>query len=158
NEGLAEMPAPHAIHDDASCQGTTLAEDVLGEFQATGTLLERGIALAKDGEKLARRQLSGSCHVAMKQDVHVVSDTGLDVDGGEIGSAAVNPDAGVENGLCEREIGGAGTTSTSRGGCCGCRPGGGRCGWWRGGWGRGCGLDARRLHQAIEVRIHFGMA
>ena len=50
DEGLAEVPTPDTIHEDAGGEGGGGAGDGAGEFEAAGARGEAGLGLGEDGE------------------------------------------------------------------------------------------------------------
>ena len=105
HQRLAEMPTPDAVHNDPRRQSTAFCEDVVGELKAAGALLESCIALGKDSQKLTRSQRPGIGNVPMRKNVHIVRHTRPYVHLCQIWIGTVNPDSGIEYGLCKRKIG-----------------------------------------------------
>ena len=77
NERAPEVPAPHAVHDDARGKAWRIAEDSLGEFQTTGPLLESRITLGEHRRKSARHDLARRRVVARLEHGHVARLAGL---------------------------------------------------------------------------------
>ena len=99
-ERAAEMPAPDAIDNDAGGQRGGLADNLLGQLQAAragAEGLRRGGR--EDGEEAARNYFAGPLHIAADEYGKVARDAGAQVDPGDCGVAAIDPDAGVDYGV-----------------------------------------------------------
>ncbi len=80
DDGLAEVPAPHAIDDDADGERIVFAGDGLGELEATAFVFREGLGrdAFERGDELAWGFRTGRVGVAADEDFAVMHFVGID--------------------------------------------------------------------------------
>ena len=90
-----------------AASGAASVKICIGQFEAAGAMLEgAGRAFREDGQEAAGDNIAGRGDAAMREGCEVARLAGSVIEGGDIGIGAVEPEAGVVDGVDEGACGG----------------------------------------------------
>src|SRR4051812_5767757 len=101
NERFAEVPRPHSIRNHPRSKRGRVAEDPVGKFPPTGTLMKFWVAFSQHRQKTTRCSGTWLGDAPARQHVHIAWLAGTNFEHREVWVRAIDPKARVVNCLEE---------------------------------------------------------